>query len=144
MQSGSRAAAVTSAVCGASCICRARSHSTNCVVPTGISAARRRSWASSRRGPARSTPSSRSPPATSAVKVGRGIETAANAFADFAKSVNRRLLPQAGKLDRLGVQTSKALPASVPAYEVRRLEDAIEGEAEEIEAPQPRPRLIAE
>ncbi len=78
-----------------------------------------------------------------AVKVGKGIEAAASSFADFANSVNRRLLPQAGKLGKLGVQTPKALPASVPAYEVRRLEDAIEGEAEEIEAP-PRPRLIGE
>src|SRR5690348_6286633 len=78
-----------------------------------------------------------------AVKVGKGIEAAASSFADFANSVNRRLLPQAGKLGKFGVQTPKALPASVPAYEVRRLEDAIDGEAEEIEAP-PRPRLIGE
>lgn len=78
-----------------------------------------------------------------AVKVGKGIEAAASSFADFANSVNRRLLPQAGKLGKLGVQTSKSLPPSVPAYEVRRLEDAIDGEAEEIEAP-PRPRLIGE
>jgi len=78
-----------------------------------------------------------------AVKVGKGIEAAASSFAEFANSVNRRLLPQAGKLGKLGVQTPKALPASLPAYEVRRLEDAIDGEAEEIEAP-PRPRLIGE
>ena len=77
-----------------------------------------------------------------AVKVGKGIEAAASSFADFANSVNRRLLPQASKLGKLGVQTPKSLPPSVPAYEVRRLEDAIEGEAEEI-AP-PRPRLIGE
>ncbi|MGH6976219.1 MAG: DNA recombination protein RmuC [Stellaceae bacterium] len=78
-----------------------------------------------------------------AVKVGKGIEAAASSFAEFANSVNRRLLPQAGKLGKLGVQTPKALPPSMPAYEVRRLEDAIDGEAEEIEAP-PRPRLIGE
>ncbi|HKR20160.1 MAG TPA: DNA recombination protein RmuC [Stellaceae bacterium] len=77
-----------------------------------------------------------------AVKVGKGIEAAASSFADFANSVNRRLLPQASKLGKLGVQTPKSLPPSVPAYEVRRLEDAIDGEAEEI-AP-PRPRLIGE
>jgi len=77
-----------------------------------------------------------------AVKVGKGIEAAASSFAEFASSVNRRLLPQASKLGKLGVQTSKSLPPNVPAYEVRRLEDAIDGEAEEI-AP-PRPRLIGE
>ena len=78
-----------------------------------------------------------------AVRVGKGIEAAASSFAEFANSVNRRLLPQASKLGKLGVQTPKSLPPSVPAYEVRRLEDAIDGEAEEIEAP-PRPRLIGE
>lgn len=77
-----------------------------------------------------------------AVKVGKGIEAAASSFADFANSVNRRLLPQASKLGKLGVQTPKSLPPSVPAYEVRRLEDAIDGEAEEITPP--RPRLIGE
>lgn len=77
-----------------------------------------------------------------AVKVGKGIEAAASSFADFANSVNRRLLPQASKLGKLGVQTPKSLPSNVPAYEVRRLEDAIDGEAEEITPP--RPRLIGE
>lgn len=77
-----------------------------------------------------------------AVKVGKGIEAAASSFADFANSVNRRLLPQANKLGKLGVQTPKSLPPNVPAYEVRRLEDAIDSEAEEI-APA-RPRLIGE
>lgn len=77
-----------------------------------------------------------------AVKVGKGIEAAASSFADFANSVNRRLLPQASKLGKLGVQTLKSLPPNMPAYEVRRLEDAIDGEAEEITPP--RPRLIGE
>ncbi|MDE1904533.1 MAG: DNA recombination protein RmuC, partial [Alphaproteobacteria bacterium] len=77
-----------------------------------------------------------------AVKVGKGIEAAASSFADFANSVNRRLLPQASKLGKLGVQTPKSLPPNVPAYEVRRLEDAIDGEAEEITPL--RPRLIGE
>jgi DNA recombination protein RmuC len=77
-----------------------------------------------------------------AVKVGKGIEAAASSFADFANSVNRRLLPQAGKLGKLGVQAPKTLPKGLPAYEVRRVEETIEGEAEEV-AP-PRPRLIGE
>jgi DNA recombination protein RmuC len=77
-----------------------------------------------------------------AVKVGKGIEAAASSFADFANSVNRRLLPQAGKLGKLGVQAPKPLPKGLPAYEVRRVEETIEGEAEEV-AP-PRPRLIGE
>lgn len=83
----------------------------------------------------------------SAVKLGKGIETASNAFADFARSVNRNVLSRARKLGKLGVQAKKPLPASLPAYEVRRLEETIEGEAEEVETPPaspPRPRLIGE
>ena len=83
----------------------------------------------------------------SAVKLGKGIETASNAFADFARSVNRNVLTRARKLGKLGVQAKKPLPPSLPAYEVRRLEETIEGESEEIETPQaapPRPRLIGE
>jgi DNA recombination protein RmuC len=80
-----------------------------------------------------------------ALKVGKGIEMAASAFADFACSVNKRLLPRAGRLTKLGVPTPKALPRQLPSYEVRRVEETIEGEVEEIEplAPQ-RPRLISE
>src|SRR5665213_1172622 len=79
-----------------------------------------------------------------AAKAGKGIETAASSFADFARSVNKRLLRNAGKLDRLGVRAPKPLPASVPVYEVRRLEETIDGESEELDAPTPppRPRLI--
>jgi DNA recombination protein RmuC len=83
----------------------------------------------------------------SAVKLGKGIETASNAFADFARSVNRNVLSRARKLGKLGVQAKKPLPASLPAYEVRRLDETIEGEAEEVEttpASPPRPRLISE
>ena len=83
----------------------------------------------------------------SAVKLGKGIETASNAFADFARSVNRNVLTRARKLGKLGVQAKKPLPPSLPAYEVRRLEETIEGEAEELETPTaapPRPRLIGE
>jgi len=82
-----------------------------------------------------------------AVKLGKGIEAASNAFADFARSVNRNLLSRARKLGKLGVQAKKPLPAGLPAYEVRRLEETIEGESEEVEAPQAtpsRPRLIGE
>jgi len=81
-----------------------------------------------------------------AAKAGKGIETAASSFADFARSVNKRLLRNAGKLDRLGVRAPKPLPASVPVYEVRRLEETIDGESEELDAPTPppRPRLIGE
>src|SRR5665213_78875 len=81
----------------------------------------------------------------SAAKVGKGIETASTAFADLAASVNRRLLPRARKLGKLGVPTAKPLPTNVPSYELRRVEETIEGESEEIDSPAPpRPRLIGE
>lgn len=69
-----------------------------------------------------------------AVKVGRGIETAANSFADLARSANGRLLPRARRLARFGIETSKPLPPNMPAIAVHRIETTIEGEAEELPA----------
>jgi DNA recombination protein RmuC len=76
-------------------------------------------------------------------KVGRGIETAANSFADLARSVNARLLPRARRLQKYGVDIAKPLPPTIPAIAVNRLDSTIEGEAEEVPPPAP-PRLVAE
>ncbi|MFQ5785994.1 MAG: DNA recombination protein RmuC [Alphaproteobacteria bacterium] len=69
--------------------------------------------------------------------IGKGIRTAADRFAKFTKSVNRRMLPRARTLAGLGVRPagSKALPKSLPAYEVVEFDasDTIEAEAERIE-----------
>jgi DNA recombination protein RmuC len=78
-----------------------------------------------------------------AAKVGRGIETAANSFADLARSVNGRLLPRARRLARFGIETSKPLPPNVPAFAVHRIETMIESEAEELPAAAP-PRPLVE
>src|SRR5579862_4605584 len=45
-----------------------------------------------------------------AAKAGRGIETAANSFADLAKSVNGRLLSRVQRLAQAGVVAQKPLP----------------------------------
>jgi DNA recombination protein RmuC len=77
-------------------------------------------------------------------KVGRGIETAANSFADLARSVNGRLLPRARRLAKFGIETAKKLPANVPAIAVNRVETVIEGEAEELPAAAAPRQLSAE
>ncbi len=83
-----------------------------------------------------------------ALSVGKNLKSAAESFGQFANSVNKRLLPQARKLGKLGVQSAKPIPSDLPDYSVAIHEGAtIEGEAEEVETPQavpPRPRLIGE
>jgi DNA recombination protein RmuC len=82
--------------------------------------------------------------------VGKNIRNAAEAFENFSKSVNQRLLQRARKLASLGVPmpTSKSamLPANLPAYTVMSQESdqLIEGEASEIAEEPPVPRLVAE
>lgn len=68
-------------------------------------------------------------------KVGRNLRTAADGFADFAASINKRLLPRAKALEKLGVrpQKTRPLPPQVPAYQLVDLsQPTIEGEAEEV------------
>jgi DNA recombination protein RmuC len=70
-------------------------------------------------------------------KVGKGLKSAADNFDQFARSVNRRLLPKARQLGTLGVKPgkSKELPGRIVSYEVRLSDDVltIEGESEAIE-----------
>jgi DNA recombination protein RmuC len=83
-----------------------------------------------------------------ALSAGKDLKSAAESFGKFANSVNKRLLPQARKLSKLGVQSAKPLPGDLPDYSVVIHEgETIEGEAEEVETPSavpPRPRLIGE
>jgi DNA recombination protein RmuC len=83
-----------------------------------------------------------------AIKVGKGVKAAADAYDDFTRSVNGRLLPRARKLVGLGVKLDKGLPPNLPAYTVMSQEgdQLIEGEAEEVDEPPAAParRLLAE
>ncbi len=79
-----------------------------------------------------------------AAGVGRGIKSAAEAFAKLTASVNQRLLPRARNLARLGVQPNKPLPGNLPTYVVESREgDTIDGEATALETElPPLPRLV--
>ena len=72
-----------------------------------------------------------------AEKVGRGLKSASDNFDQFARSVNRRLLPKVQKLASLGVKPAKAkeIPGRITSYEMRLSDDPmiIEGEAEAVE-----------
>jgi DNA anti-recombination protein RmuC len=77
-------------------------------------------------------------------RVGKNLKTAADGFADFAASINGRVLPRARVLEKLGVrpQKTRGLPQQVPAYQLVDLsQPTIEGEAEEVagDAPEPLP-----
>lgn len=69
-----------------------------------------------------------------AEKAGKGLQTAAEQFEAFTRSVNGRLLPRVRKLAQLGVRPAKAPPQALPSFEVslRHPDDIIEAEAEEV------------
>jgi len=83
-----------------------------------------------------------------AMSAGKGLKSAADGFANFTNSVNKRLFSKIRKLGKLGIQGSKPLPGNLPEFTVTIHEgETIEGEAEEVETPPaapPRPRLIGE
>lgn len=72
-----------------------------------------------------------------AEKMGRGLKSAADNFDQFARSVNKRLLPKVRQLASLGVKPAKnkELPGRITSYEVRLSDDmlTIEGESETVE-----------
>ena len=89
-----------------------------------------------------------------AALVGKGIKSAADAYAKLTGSVNARVLPRGRELVRLGLRPDKPLPAPLAAYQVMMTEnDMIDGEAAAVEiggetaatapTPPPRPVLIA-
>ena len=70
-----------------------------------------------------------------AIKLGKGIESTANHYNRFTKSVNGNLLPKARRIHNLGINlpSNKQLPVNMPTYHV--LADTsplIEGEVHEI------------
>ncbi len=69
-----------------------------------------------------------------AVGVGRGIRSAADAYAKFTGTVNGRLLPRARDLQKLGLRPPKPIPGNLNAYQVfdRDSEGTIDGEAAEV------------
>ncbi len=79
-----------------------------------------------------------------AAQLGKGLKGAAESFSKFASSINQRVLPRARKLNQLGLQPNKSIPANLPTYAVTSQDgNLIEGEAEEVreELPPP-PRLV--
>lgn len=71
-----------------------------------------------------------------AEKVGRGLQSASDNFATFAKSINARLLPRARALMKLGVRPGgkSDMPGPLPVFQLNALRetDLIEGEATEV------------
>jgi DNA recombination protein RmuC len=74
--------------------------------------------------------------------LGKGIKTAADGYAALVGSANARLLPRTRRLEQFGLRGNKALPPSLPAYQVGVIEPLIEGEAEEVVEDRPLPRLV--
>ncbi|HLY56780.1 MAG TPA: DNA recombination protein RmuC, partial [Stellaceae bacterium] len=68
--------------------------------------------------------------------VGKGIRSAADAFARLSSSLNGRVLPRARELTKLGLRPNKPMPPNLPGYQVLDLStETIEGEAAEIDEP---------
>jgi DNA recombination protein RmuC len=69
--------------------------------------------------------------------IGKGLQSSAKKFDDFAASLNARLLPRLRKLEHFGVSGSsnKALPQSLPRYEVMRRDEIVMLEADEEQSP---------
>jgi DNA recombination protein RmuC len=57
--------------------------------------------------------------------IGKSIKAAAESFETFTNSVNRRLLPRARSLAKLGLQPNKPLPGNLAAYTIVSSESAI-------------------
>jgi DNA recombination protein RmuC len=74
--------------------------------------------------------------------VGDSIKRAAKQFDEFSRSVNKTLLPRARILVTLGIQPNKPVPAPLPVFTVQSEDRIIEGQAEELELPEPAPRLV--
>ena len=75
-----------------------------------------------------------------AARVGRGLKTASINYGKLLSSINRSLLPATRSLEKLGVRTdAKQLPHQLPEFQVieNKLDALIDGDAEEIQAPEP-------
>jgi len=84
-----------------------------------------------------------------AARSGAGLKNAVDNFMKFTGSINARLLPRVRSLARLGVESPKALPQSLPNFAVQTAEESTLIEAEPVEpGPEPElqlpPRMVAE
>jgi DNA anti-recombination protein RmuC len=84
-----------------------------------------------------------------AARSGAGLKNAVDNFMKFTGSINARLLPRVRSLARLGVESPKALPQSLPNFAVQTAEESTLIEVEAAEpAPEPElqlpPRMVAE
>jgi DNA recombination protein RmuC len=84
-----------------------------------------------------------------AARSGAGLKNAVDNFMKFTGSINARLLPRVRGLARLGVESPKALPQSLPNFAVQTAEESTLIEVEAAEpAPEPElqlpPRMVAE
>jgi DNA anti-recombination protein RmuC len=64
----------------------------------------------------------------------KGVRTSAAAYDKFAASLNRGVMARLKKLAAKGVKPAKnkSLPGALPRYEITRVDEIIQGEAEEI------------
>ena len=69
-----------------------------------------------------------------AAGVGKGIRSAADAFAKFTATVNGRMLPRARDLQKMGLRPPKTIPSNLSVYQVidRDSDGLIDGEAETV------------
>ena len=84
-----------------------------------------------------------------AARTGAGLKNAVDNFMKFTGSINARLLPRVRSLARLGVESPKALPQSLPNFAVQTAEESTLIEVDPAEpAPEPElqlpPRMVAE
>ena len=65
-------------------------------------------------------------------KVGRGLKSAADGFADFSRSVNRTLIPRIAMLDKMGVGSpkNKGVPKPLAAYYITQADEVLTLEME--------------
>jgi DNA recombination protein RmuC len=74
--------------------------------------------------------------------VGKGIRSAADAFAKLSASLNGRVLPRARELTRLGLRPAKQVPANLAGFQVLDLgAETIEGEITDLTDDTPLPSL---
>jgi len=84
-----------------------------------------------------------------AARTGAGLKNAVDNFMKLTGSINQRLLPRVRSLARLGIESPKALPQSLPSFAVQTAEESTLIEVEPAEsAPEPElhlpSRMVAE
>lgn len=69
--------------------------------------------------------------------MGKNIQMAAKKFGEFAKSMNRSVLPKLRQMEAMGVHPdkNKSLPQSIAYYDVAEHASVVEGDVQEVAAP---------